>query len=57
LQAVIEAGELGGEVQTFVSPDAAMRAAIGRAGESDRILAFGSFYTVAGVREALQSRR
>ena len=57
LQAVIEASGLGGEVETFASPDVAMRAAIGRAGESDRILAFGSFYTVAGVREALKSRR
>ena len=33
----------------FASPERAYRDAIGRAGENDRILVFGSFYTVAGV--------
>lgn len=57
LQESIVAAGLGGTVITYDSPDAAMRAAIGQAGESDRILAFGSFYTVAGVRDALKARR
>lgn len=57
LQEIISAAGLGGTVTTYDSPDAAMRAAIGQAGESDRILAFGSFYTVAGVRDALKARR
>ncbi|CAG2150971.1 bifunctional tetrahydrofolate synthase/dihydrofolate synthase [Cupriavidus plantarum] len=33
----------------FASPELAYRDAIGRATENDRILVFGSFYTVAGV--------
>ncbi|MHA7681157.1 bifunctional tetrahydrofolate synthase/dihydrofolate synthase [Cupriavidus sp. PET2-C1] len=33
----------------FASPEAAYRDALGRATEDDRILVFGSFYTVAGV--------
>jgi len=33
-----------------------MQAAKGRASESDRILAFGSFYTVAGALEALRKK-
>ncbi|HRE16794.1 MAG TPA: bifunctional tetrahydrofolate synthase/dihydrofolate synthase [Rhodocyclaceae bacterium] len=54
---VIREQDLGGEVAEFASADEAMRSALGSAGESDRILAFGSFYTVAGVREALKTRR
>jgi len=38
------------------SPQAAMQAAKGQAAESDRILAFGSFYTVAGALEALRKK-
>jgi dihydrofolate synthase/folylpolyglutamate synthase len=33
-----------------------MQAAKGQASESDRILAFGSFYTVAGALEALAEK-
>ncbi|MNN85487.1 bifunctional folylpolyglutamate synthase/ dihydrofolate synthase [compost metagenome] len=33
----------------FSSPEAAFRDAMERATENDRILVFGSFYTVAGV--------
>jgi dihydrofolate synthase / folylpolyglutamate synthase len=47
---------LGGEVSCHDSPLAAMTSARARAGESDRILAFGSFYTVAGALEALQRK-
>lgn len=57
LAEIIRAEELGGEIAEFPSADEAMRSALGSAGESDRILAFGSFYTVAGVREALKTRR
>lgn len=57
LEQVIAENDLGGEVSRFATPDAAMRAARGRAAESDRILAFGSFYTVAGVRDALKDGR
>jgi len=48
---------LGGEVNCFDSPAQAMRAAQGRAGESDRILAFGSFHTVAGALQTLKNGR
>ncbi|MGE5384260.1 MAG: bifunctional tetrahydrofolate synthase/dihydrofolate synthase [Betaproteobacteria bacterium] len=54
---VVAENHLGGEVLPFDSPDVALRAALGRAAESDRILVFGSFYTVAGVRDALKDGR
>ncbi|OQA32266.1 MAG: Bifunctional protein FolC [Betaproteobacteria bacterium ADurb.Bin341] len=44
---------LGGEVLLYPSPQKAMQAVQGSAAESDRILAFGSFYTVSGVMEVL----
>jgi dihydrofolate synthase / folylpolyglutamate synthase len=50
---VVEMG-LGGEVVCHASPQAAMQAAKGQAAESDRIIAFGSFYTVAGALETLR---
>jgi len=53
LAGIIAAATLGGEVICHASPAEAMQAAKGRAAESDRILAFGSFYTVAGALEAL----
>ena len=53
LVALVVERQLGGEIHTYDSPRAAMLAAKGAAGESDRILAFGSFYTVAGALEAL----
>ncbi|MBS4018398.1 bifunctional tetrahydrofolate synthase/dihydrofolate synthase [uncultured Azonexus sp.] len=51
-QIVRDAG-VGGEIVCHDTPAEAMRAAREAAGESDRILAFGSFYTVAGALEAL----
>ena len=57
LAAIIAAGDLGGEVSCHPSPTTALQAARARAGESDRILAFGSFYTVSGALEALRSGR
>ncbi len=42
-------------VQTFPDPGQAYADAISRAGENDRIVVFGSFYTVAGVMAARKS--
>jgi dihydrofolate synthase/folylpolyglutamate synthase len=39
-------------VATFDAPEAAWQAALGRAGENDRIVVFGSFVTVAAVMQA-----
>ncbi len=56
LAAVITAGRLGGEIICHDSPRVAMQAAKGQADESDRILVFGSFLTVAGALEALRAK-
>ena len=40
---------LGGRVECFDSPEAAFRRAVGLSGENDRIVVFGSFYTVAAA--------
>lgn len=48
---------LGGEIHTFASPEEATAAAQDAAGENDRILAFGSFYTVAGALRILRPGR
>ncbi len=53
LAGIVRASGLGGEILCHDTPAEAMQAARGRAGESDRILAFGSFYTVAGALEVL----
>lgn len=50
---IVESG-LGGEVVCHPSPALAMQAAKELAADSDRILVFGSFYTVAGALEALR---
>lgn len=56
LAAIIAAAGLGGEVICHASPELAMQAAKGAATDSDRILAFGSFYTVAGALQALRKK-
>jgi dihydrofolate synthase/folylpolyglutamate synthase len=56
LAEIIERSQLGGEVICHASPAAAMQVAKGRAAESDRILIFGSFYTVAGALQALRAK-
>ena len=53
LAQIIEAAELGGTLTCYGSPEEAMRAAKGLAGENDRIAAFGSFLTVAGALRVL----
>ncbi len=57
LAGIIAGAGLGGIVECHASPDLAMQSAKSNAGESDRILAFGSFYTVAGALAALRSGR
>ena len=54
--AAIEQGGLGGRVLEFASPAEAFAYAAKAAGENDRIIAFGSFHTVAGVMRALTRR-
>lgn len=56
LAAIVVASGLGGETVCHPSPQMAMQAAKGQAAESDRILAFGSFYTVAGALETLRKK-
>lgn len=56
LAQIIRQAGLGGEVLCYPSPELAMHAAKGLASESDRILAFGSFYTVAGALQALRKK-
>lgn len=53
LAEIIRASDVGGEVSCHESPAAALAAVQEIAGDNDRILAFGSFYTVAGVLHAL----
>lgn len=53
LAEIIRACELGGEISCHDSPATALAAVQEIAGDNDRILAFGSFYTVAGVLQAL----
>jgi len=57
LAGVVADGKLGGRVECFASPTLAFERAAKLAGENDRILAFGSFYTVAAVMRALKHRR
>ena len=56
LATIITEAQLGGEIVCHASPVLAMHAAKGLAAESDRILVFGSFYTVAGALEALRKK-
>ncbi len=56
LAAIVSAQELGGEIVCYDSPQAALCGAREKAAESDRILAFGSFYTVAGAMQALREK-
>ena len=53
---VVGTGHLGGRIECFVSPAQAFEHAVKLAGENDRILAFGSFYTVAAVMRSVKNR-
>jgi dihydrofolate synthase/folylpolyglutamate synthase len=57
LAVVVADGKLGGSVEIFPSPALAFARAAKLAGENDRILAFGSFYTVAAVMRAIKNHR
>jgi len=48
----VRATDAGAEVELFESPRTAFAAATKRAGQDDRIIVFGSFYTVAEVMAA-----
>ena len=52
LARAIAAAEAGGEVSEYPAPDAALAAAREDAGGDDRIVVFGSFFTVANVMAA-----
>ena len=49
LAATVRSGQPGAVVECFSSVAEAFRRAVGLAGENDRIVAFGSFFTVAAV--------
>ncbi len=53
---VIRAAGAGGQIETFATPREAYARAQGVAADGDRILVFGSFYTVADVIQARQSQ-
>jgi dihydrofolate synthase / folylpolyglutamate synthase len=52
---VIESAGIGGPLPCFESPSSALAHALGQAGEDDRIVAFGSFLTVADVMRSLNA--
>jgi dihydrofolate synthase/folylpolyglutamate synthase len=56
IEAVVRA-QSGGEVECFANPREAYAAAKSRATENDRIVVFGSFYTVADVMTAIEADR
>ncbi len=51
---VVCGSKLGGRVECFGSPQEAFTSAAKLAGENDRILVFGSFYTVAAVMRVMK---
>ncbi len=57
LAAAIKAADLGGELECLASPVRAFERSAELAGENDRIVVFGSFYTVAAVMRSMQSGR
>ena len=56
LARIVRETGLGGDIVCYASPQLAMQGAKGAVSESDRIVAFGSFYTVAGALEALKRK-
>ncbi|MEF8699117.1 MAG: bifunctional tetrahydrofolate synthase/dihydrofolate synthase [Candidatus Accumulibacter sp. UW20] len=57
LAASVHGAALGGSVEQFASPAEAFAGSAELAGENDRILVFGSFYTVAAVMRSMQNGR
>lgn len=54
LAAVVAHGKMGGAVESFASPAEAFTRAAKLAGENDRIVIFGSFFTVAAVMRTMK---
>jgi dihydrofolate synthase/folylpolyglutamate synthase len=57
LAAAVKCLGLGGRVECFASPGEAFVRSVELAGENDRIVVFGSFYTVAAVMRSMQNGR
>ncbi|MDR2614175.1 MAG: bifunctional tetrahydrofolate synthase/dihydrofolate synthase [Candidatus Accumulibacter sp.] len=57
LAAAVDAGGLGGRAERFASPAEAFRRAMSLAEEDDRIVAFGSFHTVAAILREIELER
>ncbi|NOT83120.1 MAG: bifunctional folylpolyglutamate synthase/dihydrofolate synthase, partial [Gallionella sp.] len=51
LEQVVQQGRVNGEIKSFANIAEAVSFAYKAAGENDRIVAFGSFYTVAEVMQ------
>ena len=56
LAGIVTEANLGGSVERFASPLEAFAHAVKQAGDNDRILVFGSFYTVAAVLREMKKR-
>ena len=56
LAAVVAKDKIGGTVECFASPEQAFTRAAKLAGENDRIVIFGSFFTVAAVMRTMKYR-
>lgn len=54
---VVIGAALGGQVECLGSPSLAFERSAKLAGENDRIVVFGSFYTVAAVMRSMQNGR
>jgi len=54
---VVTAATLGGHVECLASPSLAFQRSVKLAGENDRIVVFGSFYTVAAAMHSMQNGR
>jgi dihydrofolate synthase/folylpolyglutamate synthase len=57
LAGIVRGNALGGSIECFASPAAAFARSAELAGEDDRIVVFGSFYTVAAVMRSMQQGR
>ena len=56
LAGIVAEADLGGSVERFAAPLDAFAHAVKQAGDNDRILVFGSFYTVAAVLREMKNR-
>ncbi len=56
LAGIVAEADLGGNIERFASPLEAFAQAVKLADDNDRILVFGSFYTVAAVLREMKNR-